>query len=176
LDMYVVNNRAEDIRDRGQVNLQLVNGQMAVPPEFKDRLLVVNGQVLEYGEPDQLYLNDGAGHFAPVSWVGGRFRNEEGRPLTQPPLDWGLTATFRDLNGDGFPDLYVCNDFWTPDRVWINDGRGRFQALPKLAMRTMCASSMGVDGADLDRDGQVDFFVVDMLSRDPRLRERQKLA
>src|SRR5216117_1967517 len=40
LDLYVANNRTDDIRDRGQVNLELVNGRMAVPPEFKDRLLV----------------------------------------------------------------------------------------------------------------------------------------
>jgi len=52
LDLYVANNRAEDIRDRGQVDLRLVNGQMTVPPELKDRLLVVGGQVLEYGELD----------------------------------------------------------------------------------------------------------------------------
>jgi hypothetical protein len=147
-----------------------------VPPEFKDRLTVTNGQVLEYGEPDQLYLNDGRGRFTLVSWTGGRFREENGGPLLAPPLDWGLTATFRDLNGDGFPDLYVCNDFWTPDRVWLNDGKGRFRASPPLAFRNMSASSMGVDVADIDRDGWPDVFVVDMLSRDPRLRHRQSWA
>src|SRR5262249_15357464 len=93
-----------------------------------------------------------------------------------PPLDWGLTASFRDLNDDGFPDLYVCNDFWTPDRIWLNDGKGRFRAAPRLALRNMSASSMGVDFADIDRDGRLDFFVVDMLSRDLRLRHRQKPA
>ncbi len=176
LDLYVANNRTDDMRDRGQVNLRLVNGRMSVPPEFKDRLLVMDNQILEYGEPDQLYLNDGKGRFTPVSWTGGRFRNEDGGPLTETPLDWGLSAMFRDLNDDGFPDLYVCNDFWTPDRLWLNDGKGRFRAAPRLAMRNMCASSMGVDFADIDRDGRVDFFVVDMLSRDPRLRKRQKPA
>jgi len=85
LDLYVANYRSEDIRDRGQVNLQVVNGVLTVPPELRDRLLVVKRQVLEYGEPDQLYLNDGNGRFTPVSWTGGRFRNEDGRPLAQPP-------------------------------------------------------------------------------------------
>src|SRR5262245_61218646 len=149
---------------------------MTVTAWLQYRLIVTNGQLLEYGEPDQLYLNDGKGRFTPVSWVGGRFRNEDGGPLARPPLDWGLTATFRDVNDDGFPDLYVCNDFWTPDRLWLNDGRGRFRAAPRLALRNMSASSMGVDFADIDRDGHLDFFVVDMLSRDPRLRKRQKLA
>jgi hypothetical protein len=158
LDLYVANNRTDDMRDRGQVNLHLVNGKMTVPPELKDRLFVVNGQIFEYGEPDQLYLNDGKGRFTPVSWTGGRFRTEEGGPLTQPPLDWGLTATFRDMNADGFPDLYVCNDFWTPDRVWLNDGKGRFRAGARLMLRNMSASSMGVDLADIDRDGLIDFL------------------
>jgi hypothetical protein len=176
LDLYVANNRTDDLRDRGQVNLRMVNGKMAVPPELKDRLLILDGQILEYGEPDQLYVNDGKGRFTPVSWVGGRFRTEDGAPLTQVPRDWALTASFRDINGDGFPDLYVCNDFWTPDRMWLNDGKGRFRAAPRLALRNMCASSMGVDFADIDRDGYLDFFVVDMLSRNPRLRKRQKPA
>jgi hypothetical protein len=176
LDLYVANNRTEDIRDRGKVDLQSVNGRLVVPPALRDRLVITNGQVQEYGEPDQLYLNNGKGQFAPMSWTGGRFRDEQGRPLTEAPKDWALSATFRDINNDGAPDLYVCNDFWTPDRFWINDGKGRFRAMDMLAWRNMCASSMGVDFADVDRDGDLDFFVVDMLSRDPRLRKRQKLA
>ncbi len=173
LDLYVGNNRAEDIRDRGRVELQLLRGQVLVPPALKDRLVVTNGEVLEYGEPDQLLLNDGKGRFAPVSWTDGRFLDEDGKPLARPPLDWALTAAFRDLNDDGSPDLYVCNDFWTPDRVWINNGEGKFRAIERLAMRNMSGSSMGVDFADIDRDGHLDFFVVDMLSRDTRLRRRQ---
>ena len=58
----------------------------------------------------------------------------------------------------------------------MNDGKGRFRAIGPLALRNTCASSMGVDFADIDRDGHMDFFVVDMLSRDLRLRKRQKLA
>src|SRR6185436_19963884 len=63
LDLYVCNNRTDDIRDRGQVDVHMVNGQLTVPPSFKDRLLIVNGRLLEYGEPDALYLNDGKGNF-----------------------------------------------------------------------------------------------------------------
>src|SRR5581483_6802950 len=89
---------------------------------------------------------------------------------------WGLTASFRDLNGGGAPDLYVCNDYWTPDRIWLNDGHGHFRAAPKLAFRETSASSMGVDFADLNRSGFMDLMVVDMLSRDLRLRKRQFFA
>lgn len=176
LDLYVCNNRTDDIRDRGQVDIQMVRGQLTIPPHLKDRLVVANGQVIEYGEPDALLLNDGRGRFTPVSWTNGAFLDEDGKPLASAPMDWGLSATFRDINGDGFPDLYVCNDYWTPDRFWINDGKGRFRAIGRLALRHTSASSMGVDFADLNRSGHMDFLVVDMLSRDHRLRKRQTLA
>jgi len=173
LDLYVCNNRTDDIRDRGKVDLQMVRGKVVIPPRWKDRLLYENGALLEYGEPDVLYRNDGQGRFTPVSWTEGAFLDEAGRKLTGPPLDWGLTATFRDMNGDGAPDLYVCNDFWTPDRIWINDGRGNFRAASNQAIRNSSGSSMGVDFADVNRTGRLDFFVVDMLSRNPQWRKRQ---
>ena len=176
LDLYIVNNRPDDIRDRGQVDVQMVKGKLSIPPALKDRLVVLDGRVEEYGEPDQMLLNDGKGHFTPMPWTGGRFLDEDGKKLEQPPLDWGLTAGFHDLNNDGFPDLYVCNDYWTPDRIWLNDGKGNFRAIDRLAIRCTSASSMGVDFADIDRDGNTDIFVLDMLSRDSRLRKRQMLA
>jgi hypothetical protein len=174
LDLYVCNNRVEDFRDRGQVNLLKVDGKLKVPAFLQDRFVLgPNDAIQEYGEPDQLYLNDGAAHFTPVSWTGGAFLDEDGKPLSGPPRDWGLTATFRDMNGDGAPDLYVCNDYWTPDRIWIGDGRGKFRAADRLAFRNTSASSMGVDFADVDRDGHIDCFVVDMLSRDHQRRKMQ---
>jgi enediyne biosynthesis protein E4 len=176
LDLYVTHYRTDDIRDRGEVSLQVVGGQIQPLPEFRDRLVVVDGVLLEYGEPDQLLLNDGHGRFKPVSWTGGAFLDEAGRPLKQAPRDWGLTATFRDVNGNGLPDIYVCNDYWTPDRFWINQGQGRFRAIDRLALRSTSASSMGLDFADINRNGHLDAFVLDMLSRDHRLRKRQKIA
>ncbi len=80
---------------------------------------------------------------------------------------------FRDMNGDGAPDIYVCNDFQSPDRIWINSGKGRFQALPRLALRHTSVFSMGVDFADINRDGYDDFFVLDMLSPHHQKRHNQ---
>ncbi len=176
LDLYVANNRTEDIRNRGRVQVYQRNGQYVIPPEFKDRLVVIDGVVRELGEPDQVYLNDGKGHFTPLSWTEGRFLDENGEKLKQAPLDWGQTVTFRDLNGDGSPDIYVCNDYWTPDRLWMNDGHGNFRAIAWPALRHIPFSSMGVDFADIDRDGNLDFLVTDMQSRDRRLRKRQVFA
>src|SRR5437870_10109156 len=81
---------------------------------------------------------------------------------------------FRDLNGDGPPDLYVCNDFQSPDRIWINDGHGRFRAIARQAIRQTSLSSMAVDFADLNRDGMDEMFVADMLSTDHRRRLTQR--
>ena len=174
LDIYVGNNRVEDYRDTGQVTLMKnPDGTVFVPDALKDRFLLdEKGGIQEFGEPDFLFLNDGTGRFSKVSWTGGTFTDEQGQALKGPPLDWTLTATFRDVDGDGDPDLYTCSDYWTPDRFWINQGKGRFQAAPALSLRSTSASSMGVDFGDIDRDGHPDFMVVDMLSRD---HQRQKM-
>ncbi|MBE7499093.1 MAG: VCBS repeat-containing protein [Verrucomicrobiales bacterium] len=176
LDLYVANYRAQDVRDDALVEVRMVNGQMVLHPKYRGRLFLTPQGLREFGEPDFLYLNDGQARFRPASWTDGTFQDEEGRPLEGPPQDWGLTAAFHDLNGDGAPDLYVCNDYWTPDRLWINDGRGRFRAAPRVALRHTSENSMGVGFTDLDHDGQVDFLVLDMLSRDPAVRRRQVLA
>ncbi|HEY6226387.1 MAG TPA: VCBS repeat-containing protein, partial [Verrucomicrobiae bacterium] len=176
LDLYVTNYRTNDIRDVGRLAVKNVGGKTVIPPELQPRFTIRHGDVVEYGEPDQLYLNDGKGHFTAVSWTGGAFLNADGKPLTEPPRDWGLTATFRDVNGDGSPDLYVCNDYWTPDRFWINDGKGHFRAAAPFTLRKTPFSSMGIDFADVNHDGIVDFFCVEMLAREPSVRKRQMFA
>lgn len=164
LDLYVANYRTTTVRTTGFALLKK-GERLMVREEDRDQLeITAEGRVLEQGEPDVLYLNDGAGHFTAVSWTDGRFLDEDGRPLTRPPLDWGLTAVFHDLNGDGAPDLYVCNDFHSTDKIWINDGHGKFRAIDRLALRNTSTFSMAVDFADLDHDGWDDIFVSDMLS------------
>src|SRR5439155_1765002 len=97
-------------------------------------VLLVNSIVCD----TRLFLNDGKGHFTPVSWTGGLFLDEDGKALTEPPRNWGLTVLFRDFNGDGMPDLYICNDFFlSPDQLWLNEGGKRFRAAPRLAWRNM---------------------------------------
>jgi hypothetical protein len=164
LDLYVANYRSETVRSTGYMILKAGNRSM-VRPEDRDRLEITpEGRVLELGEPHVLYLNDGHGHFTPASWTDGRFRDERGQPLQKPPLDWGLTVVCRDLNGDGFPDLYVCNDFQSEDRIWLNDGHGNFRAAPAAMFRHTPSFSMCADVADINRDRFFDLFVADMLS------------
>lgn len=194
LDLYIGNYRTVTLRDQpntkftfrmanGQPTVSSVNGRPLTDPDltnrfnFKFKLGERGGTMTheENGEPDLFCRNDGHGRFIPVSWTDGTFLDENGQPLASPPFDWTLSVMFRDLNGDGFPDLYTCSDFKTPDRIWINDGHGHFRALAPLALRHTSLSSMGVDVADINRDGHDDIFVFDMLSRDHRLRFVQRI-
>lgn len=178
LDLYVANYRTETISDTptltftvktidGRPQVALVDNQPATLPKWTNRFEVSpTGNVLELGEADLFYLNDGKGKFTPVSFTDGTFMDENGAPLKETPRDWGLAVQMHDFNGDGAPDIYVCNDYWSPDRIWVNDGKGKFRAIARTAIRSTSSFSMGVDFADIDRDGNVDFFVVDMLSPD----------
>jgi len=184
LDLYVANFHPTTIKDSPNTRIRIrmvnnrpkvasVNGVDANSPELKDRFKISdNRNVLEYGEPDFLFINDGSGNFSKADFLN-RFLDENGKKLKTLPMDWGLAARFTDVNHDGFQDLYVCNDLFTPDRFWINDRTGRFKAIPKLALRNTSTFSMGVDFSDIDRDGDWDFFVVDMLSRDHGMRHLQ---
>ena len=185
LDLYVANFRPTTTMDRpgtkftinfveGRQVVTAVDGVPTTSPELVGQFTVnETGTILQSGEVDALYLNNGKGGFTSVSFTNGAFLDEAGQPLREPPRDWGLAVQFRDFTGDGAPDIYVCNDLFTPDRAWVNDGRGKFRALPTLALRNTSTFSMGVDFADLNRDGHTDFFVVDMLSPDHRMRQVQ---
>ena len=184
-DIYVSRYRAADLMDvpNAYVNIKTLGGQRIVSqfngrpttePDLKHRFYIdARGGVGEYGEADSLYRNLGNMQFEEVDWTGGTFMDEKGQTLKEIPRDWGLAAMFRDLNHDGYPDLYVCNDFDTPDRIWINDGGGKFKALPSSAIRQTSWFAMGIDVADVDRDGDDDILVLDMLARSHSTRMNQ---
>jgi hypothetical protein len=128
----------------------------------------------ERADPDWLYLNDGTGRFESVPIASGRFHDSDGNPITAEPDYFVLSARFFDADGDLDPDLLVAADFEDPDFFWINDGTGMFREIPRLALRNTSNSAMALDFSDVDRDGDVDFFEVDMLSRDLRRRMTQR--
>lgn len=187
LDLYVANYKARTMLDSlspqerafDQVVKQTGNKFEVIPERRADYRIQerkeLNGVTLiQRADPDWFYLNDGAGHFTREAIAGNpRFLDEAGQPLAEEPEDFGLAARFYDVNGDGAPDLYVANDFEDPDQFWINDGRGHFRLIPKQAMRRTANSDMAVDFADIDRDGNVDLFQVDMLANDDRRRKTQ---
>jgi hypothetical protein len=158
LDLYVANYRTWTIRDH---------------PGTRMRFNTVGGKIVENGEAHAFFINNGHAQFRPVGFTSGAFLDEAGRPIEKELYDWGLSAMFRDINGDGLPDLYICNDFSAPDRIWLNTGKGRFRAMPTAALGHTSRFSMGIDFADINRDGHNDFFVADMLPRDHRMKHRQ---
>lgn len=182
LDLYITNYKIRTARDIFSAQelamdntVEMVDGELQVLPSFEEYFTIVEtaeGSFRnEKGEPDELYINQGDGRFERVDPLQ-HFFDENGSPVGLTP-DWGLTSTFRDVNQDGHPDLYVANDFWTPDRFWINQGDGTFRKINRESIRSMSFSSMGVDFSDINRDGHLDFVVTEMLSQNHSSRTQQ---
>ncbi len=121
--------------------------QRAIVPEFSDKL----------------YRNDGR-KFTDVSASAGIINK-----------NWGLSASIADYNDDGWPDIYVCNDFTEPDHLWINNQKGGFTDEVLSYMDHISYYSMGSDVADFNNDGQEDLIVLDMVSEDHK-RSKQNMA
>ena len=156
-----------------------VDGKYVVADEWKKEYRVEDrpdlGGVMrsQRADPDLFFINDGKGHFTRTPISGARFIDADGKPLAEDPDYFTLAARFYDVNGDGAPDLYVCNDFEDPDQFWINDGHGNFRMAPWSALRQTSNTCMSVDFGDVNRDGVVDLFTADMLSPTAEGRLRQ---
>ena len=104
----------------------------------------------------ELYRNDG-GHFVNVSAQAG---------IYGPEIGFGLGIAVADVNRDGRPDVYVANDFFERDYLYINKGDGTFAEVLDGALPVSSYFSMGVDIADVDNDGWPDIYTADMLPED----------
>ncbi len=111
-------------------------------------------------ESDKLFRNEGNGRFTEVSGSAG-IRNRA----------WGLSATVTDFDRDGYPDIFVANDYIEPDIVYINNRKGGFTNQTDRYFRHLSNHTMGVDIADLNNDGLVDLVGLDMIAED---NQRQK--
>ncbi|CAA9271355.1 MAG: FIG01019539: hypothetical protein [uncultured Cytophagales bacterium] len=110
-------------------------------------------------ESDKLYRNDG-GRFADVTMEAG-VRN----------YGYGLGVAVSDFNGDGWPDVYVANDFNTPDFLYLNARDGTFREASREALRHTANFGMGCDAADINNDGRPDLVELDMTPDDNRRRK-----
>lgn len=133
LDCFVLNNSPKSIDNFG----------------YKSDIRYIRDAV----DGDRLYRNDG-GKFTDVSAQAGIYGSE---------IAFGLGVTVGDLNNDGWEDLYVANDFFEHDYLYINQGNGTFRENSTEAMGHMSNGAMGTDMADINNDGYLDLFTAEML-------------
>jgi len=110
----------------------------------------------------RLFRNDN-GHFKDITSQTG---------IVNTALSYGLAAGIADINQDGWPDIYISNDYNVPDRMYINNKRGGFTDQLQQQIGHASFYSMGNDIADINNDNQPDIYTLDMLPEDNK---RQKL-
>ena len=138
----------------GDLDLYLVNNSFKSILDFD---LTVNERHLRHERGgDRLFANE-EGTFVDVTEVAGLYSSEIG---------FGLGVSVGDLNGDGWADLYVSNDFFERDYLYLNNQDGTFTESLERSIKSVSAAAMGADMADLTGNGYADIFVTDMLPSD----------
>ena len=150
LDAYILNNSNIPVSSLGYAEQREVRAQdwEGVPHIFR-------------GVGDMLLRNDN-GRFTDVSEAAGIYGSLIG---------FGLGVLVTDINQDTYPDIYVSNDFYERDYLYINQKDGTFSEEIKDYTSHLSLSAMGIDIADINNDGLNDIFITDML---PEPEERVK--
>ncbi|MEA3460540.1 MAG: VCBS repeat-containing protein, partial [Bacteroidota bacterium] len=136
LDMYLLNHSVHTSRSYGMADLRKDEDKRA---------------------GDRLYRNDATENgriFHEVTTEAGIYRSQIG---------YGLGVNTSDINSDGYPDIYVSNDFHENDYLYINNGDSTFSEQLTGMIAHTSRSSMGNDVADINNDGKPDIMVLDML-------------
>ncbi|OXA74473.1 RNA-binding protein [Flavobacterium branchiophilum] len=150
LDCYILNNSFIPVSSLNYSNKR----------ELRDKDWDV-AEILK-GGGDKLLRND-HGKFIDVSEKSGIYGSLIG---------FGLGVTVGDVNGDLYPDIYISNDFYERDYLYINNKNGTFSEQIQSWATHISQSSMGADMADINNDGLADIFVTDMLpEQDERLKQ-----
>ncbi|WP_350286343.1 VCBS repeat-containing protein [uncultured Croceitalea sp.] len=142
LDAYILNNSNIPVSSLGYAAQREVRAQdwEGVPHIFR-------------GVGDMLLRNDG-GKFVDVSEEAGIYGSLIG---------FGLGVLVTDINNDLYPDIYVSNDFYERDYLYINQKDGTFSEEIKDYVSHLSLSAMGIDVGDINNDGNNDIFITDML-------------
>ncbi|MDR3711768.1 MAG: FG-GAP-like repeat-containing protein [Puia sp.] len=114
---------------------------------------------------DRLYRNDGGNRFTDVTGQSG---------INSSVLGYGLGVVAADIDLDGYPDLYVANDFHENDYLYINQRNGMFKEELNDHIMHTSKFSMGVDVADANNDGYPEIMTLDMLPYDPAILKRSE--
>lgn len=148
LDLYLVNYPV-DFSYANRINVRPTKDGKTVEP--------ILDPITEY-DSDRLYRNDGP----PTNASGGY--KDVSREAGIWNFGYGMAASIEDFNNDGWPDIYVANDFIQPDILYINNHNGTFTNRLGDHFKHTSQHTMGVDLADFDNDGLFDLFAADMLS------------
>ncbi len=141
LDAYILNNSFIPVN-----SLNLSDNRELYAEDWKVKDFLRGGG-------DKLLRNDG-GKFTDVSQEAGIYGSLIG---------FGLGVTVGDVNGDYYPDIYVCNDFYERDYLYINQRDGTFLEEVERQMGHLSLASMGADLADLNNDRYPELFATEML-------------
>jgi enediyne biosynthesis protein E4 len=155
---YTTNSAFFDYDLDGDLDLYVLRNIVneKIPGLFRDK--INDGSALNN---DHLYRNNGNNTFTEVTKESGILM--EG---------YGLGINIADFNLDGYPDIYVSNDYMSNDLLYINNQNGTFTDQITDYIKHTCFSAMGTDVVDLNNDGFVDIVSLDML---PENNKRKKL-
>jgi enediyne biosynthesis protein E4 len=145
LDMYLVNHSVHNARNYGSASIRYEHDSLA---------------------GDRLYRNDQTGGkcvFHDVTTSAGIYNSQIG---------FGLAVSTADINNDGYPDIYISNDFHENDYLYLNNRNGTFSEELTRYIRHTSRSSMGNDAGDINNDGLIDLIVLDMLPDDEKIRKQ----
>ena len=151
---YTIQSTYLDYDNDGDLDVYVANYP---PTEFntKVRKYEALSKAVTWEDSDHLYRNNGDLTYTDVTEEAGLIR-----------FGLGIGVVSADINQDGYPDLYVSNDFQTPDFFYLNNGDGTFTESLRSSFQHTSFYGMGVDVADLNNDNLLDLYQVDMTTTD----------
>ena len=167
LDMYLLNNSFTPVNKLQYQNIRTVRDALGGHKLFRNEMIQGN-KGLEAKDKRQKSLTvmptkeaskNNPIRFTDVSKEAGIYGSL---------IAFGLGVTVGDVNGDNWLDIYVSNDFYERDYLYINQRNGTFKESLEESMNHISMSSMGADIADINNDGLLDIFVTDMLPCDDK--------
>ena len=149
---YSVHSAFFDYDKDGDLDLFVLNHTLNRTSRAMDEQTNNQNPVFE----ERLYKNTG-GKFIDVSKESG---------MVQNVMNYGLGISVSDFNNDNWPDIYICNDYFQKDHLYINQKNGTFSEEIDKYFNHISFASMGNDAADFNNDGYIDLITLDMLPED----------
>jgi hypothetical protein len=143
------------------LDMMLINQSLPQYAKGEIDYLKSRDRMLDTMFGNKLFRNDN-GHFTDVSSAAG---------IHSTVMTFSLGLSTSDLNMDGWPDIYIANDFKEPDYYYVNNGNGTFTAKAKTAFDHQSLYSMGVDAGDFNNDLLPDLIVLDMLAESNKVQK-----